>query len=104
MPHAPRTYAPPIIKPSAGRRRYVPLCRRLAAVPASEHSLRLSFDEIAALTGGALPASAELSFYWRGSSVARMNWELDGWLTQLDRPDQAVTFTRRALPHVSTTV
>jgi hypothetical protein len=75
---------------------YLPLLNYLAALPAAPGAVTLSFAELEAILGFSLPASARaLTFYWRTSNAARLNWNREGWDAHLDRLGHAVTFTRR---------
>ena len=78
--------------------KYEPLRRYLAARPATESTLALTFAEIEALLGAPLPASAVASGWWtsrRGSPQERA-WRAAGWRVVGMRPSlpSVVTFER----------
>ena len=83
--------------PRYGPRKYDPLTAYLAALPADE--VTLTFAEIEAIVGAALPASARQSSYWTTTLqplVARL-WVRAGWRvarTDLSSATPAVTFAR----------
>jgi hypothetical protein len=77
-------------------RRYVPLGHYLAALPADEASVQLSFAEIETVIGGPLPQSAkQMTYYW--STILAGNWRSLGFAAKLNRGNRSVTFTRRTV-------
>lgn len=77
---------------------YLLVRQYLAALPVGQHTVMLTFAELAALRGRPLPLTARLdSFYWSRGSVARHNWQALGWAATLDRQARTVTF-RRSTP------
>jgi hypothetical protein len=73
----------------------VPLLDALAALPAEQAAVTLTYAELATLLGRPLPISARTTaWHWTGSAVARRNWIAAGWTARFDRPAHTVTFTR----------
>ena len=79
--------------------KYQPLADHLAAQPADE--VTLSFAEIMAILGAALPASAYVRAWWTGksaNSVRTQGWRQVGWeVTAVTRREREwwVTFRRQ---------
>ena len=78
--------------------RYAPVLAVLAALPAAQPSVRLTFAELAALLSHPLPPTAHTTSYWTHSRVAAANWQRHGWGARLDRSGPAVVFTRQPRP------
>ena len=83
----------------AGSSKYQPLADHLAAQPGDE--VTLSFAEIMAILGAALPASAYVRAWWTGrspNSVRTQGWRQVGWeVTAVTRREREwwVTFRRQ---------
>ena len=84
--------------PRPGARKYQPLADYLAAQHADE--VRLSFAQIEAIVGSALPTSAYLRGWWWSKGAKRLAaqpWRAVGWEAALTRraDERRVTFRRR---------
>jgi len=86
--------------PPTGSRKYQPLADYLAALPQVVTEAALTFAEIEALLGTALPAAAALRQWWvrRDRRAAHTQvWRLVGWqvtTASLRLGHERVTFTR----------
>jgi len=80
----------------APRRRYQPLVDFLADSDAG--AVVLTYKEIAAMIGGALPESAILQAGWwtKRSQFPIEAWTALGWRAHVDRDQLRVRFTREA--------
>jgi len=81
----------------AKRRRYQPLLDVLATLPAEQTQLAFTLDELEAVLGEPLPASAATltSNYWYGGSVAETNWLACGFTAHINRRMRTITFVRQ---------
>jgi len=77
-------------------RKYQPLLDALAALPAEQTSLTVTFAELEELLGQPLAPSAKTSTtYWSGGSVAESNWLTWGFTGHLWRNMHTITFRRQ---------
>ena len=91
--------------PRGGASRYDPLGAHLAGQPPAVATVRLSFAEVEAILGAALPRSAREGSFW-GNAVGELRvpahvraWRRAGWrVAGFEREARAVTFARMVAP------
>ncbi|HEY7293831.1 MAG TPA: hypothetical protein VH916_02275 [Dehalococcoidia bacterium] len=81
----------------AGHGKYAPLVRLLRDVPREQEVVQLTTDEIEAILGEPLPASALHPGYWSSPGLnASRAWRRLGFVVRLDRRCRRVLFIRKA--------
>jgi hypothetical protein len=77
-----------------GDTKYGPLLRHLAALPADQGTVTLTFAALEALIGAALPPSARTTGFWSGGSSVLLQFRRAGWRPSFARQRVVVTFRR----------
>lgn len=80
----------------ARARKYEPLYRYLAQLPAEQQSVSLTLPEIEALIGSPLARGAWTAMFWSHGPISRTGWGDTGFLARLRRPGHRVEFMRTA--------
>lgn len=79
------------------RGKYAPLIRLLRETPPEQEVVQLTTDEIEAILGEPLPASALRPGYWSSPGLnASRAWKRLGFVVRLDRECRRVLFIRKA--------